>query len=140
MTWNEHPVLDELRRQSAWFAEHADEPARERRLPVEHVKRMRQLGLMRLLQPARYGGFEADPRVFLEAMFELAAVCGSSGWVLGVAGVHNYHVGLYDDAVQAEVWGDDPDTWISSSYAPSGTADPAEGGDIVRGRWSFSLG
>jgi 3-hydroxy-9,10-secoandrosta-1,3,5(10)-triene-9,17-dione monooxygenase len=139
-TWTEHPVLEELRSQAGWFADHSDEPAAERRLPFETMKRMRSLGLMRLLQPARYGGWEADPRVFLQAMFELSAVCGSSGWVLGVVGVHNYHVGLYDDAVQAEVWGDDPDTWISSSYAPSGTADPVEGGYIVRGRWSFSSG
>lgn len=140
MGWRDHPVLEELRANAGWFAEHSDQPALERRLPAETVKRMRSIGLMRLLQPARYGGFEADPRVFLQAMFELSAVCGSSGWVLGVVGVHNYHLGLYEDRVQAEVWGDDQDTWISSSYAPSGTADPAPGGYILRGRWSFSSG
>jgi 3-hydroxy-9,10-secoandrosta-1,3,5(10)-triene-9,17-dione monooxygenase len=140
MGWTDHAVLHDLRAQLGWFGEHSDEPAAERRLPTEAVKRIRSIGLMRLLQPARYGGLEADPRVFLQAMFELSSVCGSAGWVLGVVGVHNYHLGLYDDRVQAEVWGSNPDTWISSSYAPSGTADPVDGGFVLRGRWSFSSG
>lgn len=101
---------------------------------------MRDIGLMRLLQPARYGGREASPAAFVEAMLELSGACSAAGWVLGVVGVHHYHLGLYEDRLQREVWGEDEDTWISSSYAPSGTADQVEGGYVLRGRWSFSSG
>lgn len=136
----DHPVLDALRAELGFFRERADAAIEARRLPAETVKRMRDIGLMRILQPKRHGGFEADPAVFVQAMLELSAACGSAGWVLGVVGVHAYHLGLYDDTVQAEVWGDDPDTWMSSSYAPSGTAEAVDGGYVVRGRWSFSSG
>jgi len=27
---------------------------------------------------------------------------------------------LFPDQVQAEIWGDDPDTWVSSTYMPGG--------------------
>ena len=133
-------VLDDLRSSLAWFNERTEAAADARRLPDETAARMRDLGLMRLLQPARYGGHEAAPEVFVQAMLELSAACSAAGWVLGVVGVHHYHLGLYEDRLQREVWGEDPDTWISSSYAPSGTADRVEGGYVLRGRWSFSSG
>jgi 3-hydroxy-9,10-secoandrosta-1,3,5(10)-triene-9,17-dione monooxygenase len=133
-------VLEELDHRLGFFRDQAEGAAEARRLPDATVAAMRDIGLVRLLQPSRYGGQEADPRVFVEAMLALAGACGSAGWVLGVVGVHAYHLGLYDDRLQAEVWGEDPDTWISSSYAPSGTADQVEGGHVVRGRWSFSSG
>jgi 3-hydroxy-9,10-secoandrosta-1,3,5(10)-triene-9,17-dione monooxygenase len=42
--------------------------------------------------------------------------------------------------VQSEVWGEDPDTWVSSSYMPGGRMTPTEGGYTLNGRWSFSSG
>ena len=136
----EREVLAALRSSLPWFREQSEEAARARRLPEATVARIRDLGLMRLLQPARHGGFEAPPEAFVLAMLELSAACSAAGWVLGVVGVHHYHLGLYEDRLQAEVWGEDADTWISSSYAPSGTADRVEGGFVLRGRWSFSSG
>ena len=65
---------------------------------------------------------------------------GAAGWVLGVVGVHNWHIGLYADEVQREVWGDDPDTWVSSSYNYVGKASRVGGGFRLTGRWSFSSG
>jgi 3-hydroxy-9,10-secoandrosta-1,3,5(10)-triene-9,17-dione monooxygenase len=38
------------------------------------------------------------------------------------------------------VWGQDPATLVSSSYAPMGRATPVEGGFTFSGRWSFSSG
>jgi 3-hydroxy-9,10-secoandrosta-1,3,5(10)-triene-9,17-dione monooxygenase len=38
------------------------------------------------------------------------------------------------------VWGTDPGTLISSSYAPTGKVARAEGGYRISGRWSFSSG
>lgn len=95
---------------------------------------------MRLLQPKRFGGFEADPRMFYEALLSIASACGSTGWVTGVVGVHPWQIALFPDQVQNEVWGEDPDTWVSSSYMPGGRMTPTDGGYILNGRWSFSSG
>jgi 3-hydroxy-9,10-secoandrosta-1,3,5(10)-triene-9,17-dione monooxygenase len=54
--------------------------------------------------------------------------------------VHNWHIGLYADSVQQEVWGDNPDTWISSSYNYVGRATRVDGGFRLSGRWGFSSG
>jgi 3-hydroxy-9,10-secoandrosta-1,3,5(10)-triene-9,17-dione monooxygenase len=111
-----------------------------RRLPDETFKEFQEAGLFRALQPERWGGYEIDPLVFYEAIMEVAAVCPSSGWVLGVLGVHDWQLALFPERAQAEVWSDDSSVQISSSYAPTGSVEPVDGGFRVRGRWSFSSG
>ena len=135
-----HPALDALRDAGSELREQAAVSAEERRLSETTAKILRETGVMRLIQPARYGGLEADPRCFVEAMMTTAEYDGAAGWVLGVVGVHNWHIGLYADSVQEEVWGEDPDTWISSSYNYVGKATRVEGGFRLTGRWGFSSG
>jgi 3-hydroxy-9,10-secoandrosta-1,3,5(10)-triene-9,17-dione monooxygenase len=120
--------------------EHAQETEDRRSLDAETVKALAETGFFRLLQPARWGGVEADPIVFLESVRLLAGACGSTGWVGSVIGVHNWQLALFPDQAQHDVWGDDPGTRMSSSYAPTGKVRPVEGGYRLTGRWSFSSG
>ena len=78
-----------------------------RRLPDETFADFQEAGLFRALQPKRYGGYELDPGVFYQAVTEVGAVCGSSGWILGVLGVHNWHLAILTPRAQEEVWGED---------------------------------
>ena len=45
-----------------------------------------------------------------------------------------------NEQVQQEIWGEDPDTWMCSTYMPAGLATPVDGGYRFSGRWSFSSG
>ena len=76
-----------------------------RRLPDETFAEFEAAGLFRAMQPRRYGGFELDPGVFYQAATELAAVCGSTGWVFAVIGVHNWHLAQFPPQAQEDVWG-----------------------------------
>ena len=110
------------------------------RLPDDVAKLLKDIGIVRMLQPADFGGYEADPRDFLAAVMEVGHACPSAGWVSGVVGVHPWELALTSERLQEEVWGDDSDTWVASPYAPMGTATPVDGGYTVNGRWSFSSG
>ena len=57
-----------------------------RRIPDETIDDLRSAGLMKALQPARYGGFELEPVVLYRAARRIGEVCGSSAWVFGLAG------------------------------------------------------
>jgi 3-hydroxy-9,10-secoandrosta-1,3,5(10)-triene-9,17-dione monooxygenase len=135
-----HQVLDDIASSTDVLTTGEQESAELRRLAPSLVKHLREICVMRLMQPARYGGLEADPRVFSEAMFHISRQSSSAGWVTGVVGVHAWNLGLFDDRAQREVWGDDPDVWISSSYGPAGTAREVAGGYELTGRWGFSSG
>jgi hypothetical protein len=135
-----HPVLDAIADFSDELRTLEAESTELRRLSPAVVKKFREIGVMRIVQPACYGGFEADPRVFNEAVYAISRASSSAGWVTGVVGVHSWNIGLFDDATQREVLGEDPDTWISSSYGPAGKAERDPGGHVLSGRWSFSSG
>jgi 3-hydroxy-9,10-secoandrosta-1,3,5(10)-triene-9,17-dione monooxygenase len=124
------PVL----RQRAQEAEDA------RCVPPESIKALAETGFFRLLQPARFGGLEADPVTFYTAVRMIASACGSTGWVSSVVGVHPWQLALFPAQAQDDVWGTDPATRMSSSYAPTGRATLTEGGYRLEGRWSFSSG
>ena len=112
-----------------------------RRLPDETIADLHASGLFRMLQPARVGGSELPYR----ALFELTAVigqgCGSTAWVLGNLAAHHWLLGMWHPEAQDEIWGQSPDSLISSALAfARGRAQRAQGGYRLSGRWPFSSG
>lgn len=111
-----------------------------RRVPDETIADFREAGFFKMLQPARWGGLEVDPRAFFDVQMTVASACPSSAWVLGVVAVHAWQLALFPLEAQEDVWGKDPGTLVSSSYAPTGKVTRVEGGYRISGRWSFSSG
>ena len=109
-------------------------------LPDETFADFQQAGLFRALQPKRYGGYELDPDIFYQAVIEVGTVCGSSAWILGVIGVHNWHLAIFPPQAQEDVWGKNPSAQLSTSLAPTGTVERIDSGYRLSGRWSFSSG
>ncbi|MEZ5501464.1 MAG: acyl-CoA dehydrogenase family protein [Halioglobus sp.] len=109
-------------------------------LPAATIEALQEAGFFRIMQPARYGGFELDPEVFFRVQMILAGACMSTAWVLGVVAIHNWQLGLFDDRAQRDVWGEDDSTLISSSYMPVGKVEHVEGGYRLSGHWGFSSG
>ena len=94
-----------------------------RRLPDETIADLHSSGLFRMLQPARVGGSELPYR----ALFELTAVigqgCGSTAWVLANLAAHHWLLGMWHPEAQHEIWGQSPDSLISSALIfPRGRA------------------
>jgi 3-hydroxy-9,10-secoandrosta-1,3,5(10)-triene-9,17-dione monooxygenase len=114
--------------------------AAQRRLPVETVREMQEAGFFRVLQPARWGGYEMDPQVFYEIQMTLAEGCMSTAWTYGVLGVHPFQLALFDQRAQADVWDANDAALISSSYQPVGKVEPVNEGFLLSGRWGFSSG
>lgn len=133
-------VLDGVRDLLPTFRDRADEAENLRQVPESSVKALEETGFFRMLQPKRYGGLETDPVDFFTAVRDIASADGSTGWISSVLGVHPWQVGLFADEAQQAVWGSDPTTRLSSSYAPTGKATVTEGGYTLSGKWSFSSG
>jgi 3-hydroxy-9,10-secoandrosta-1,3,5(10)-triene-9,17-dione monooxygenase len=123
-----------------YLAEQAEEGNRLGRVPEAVVARMKDAGLFRVLQPRRWGGYEMSPEVFYDIQMILGEGDMSAAWVYGIVGVHSWHLALFDDRAAQEVWGDDQDVLIASTYMPVGKLTAAEGGYRLTGRWGFSSG
>lgn len=136
----DNEVLAAVRELLPGIAERARATEDARRVSDETIRGLADAGVFRMLQPKRYGGAEADPVHFYEAVRAISGACGSTGWVASVLGVHPWHLALYDDRAQAEVWGGDPGVLVCSSYAPTGTLTPVEGGYELSGGWRYASG
>ncbi|MEE2032295.1 3-hydroxy-9,10-secoandrosta-1,3,5(10)-triene-9,17-dione monooxygenase oxygenase subunit [Rhodococcus chondri] len=133
-------VLGAVRELLPGIADHAARVDETRRVPDETISALGAAGVFRMLQPRRYGGFESEPVRFYEVVRAIAGACGSTGWVTSVLGVHPWHLALFEDRAQAEVWGADDATLVSSAYAPVGRLVPVDGGYELSGHWMFSSG
>jgi 3-hydroxy-9,10-secoandrosta-1,3,5(10)-triene-9,17-dione monooxygenase len=47
---------------------------------------------------------------------------------------------MFSKQAQDDIWGENPDTLVSTSYGPRGTVKKVEGGYELNGRWMFSSG
>lgn len=135
-----NPFVESLRKHADEFRAEAIESEKLGRLSDRTAALIREVGLVRMLQPKAFGGHESDPQTFLESAYELASLSGSAGWVSGVVGLHPWEIAQLPETVQREVWGADPDTWISSPYTPVGRGRATDNGLVVSGRWSFASG
>jgi 3-hydroxy-9,10-secoandrosta-1,3,5(10)-triene-9,17-dione monooxygenase len=132
--------IDRVRSLLPALRERAPRAEQLRRLPDETFADFQEAGLFRALQPKRYGGYELDPGTLYQAVMEVGTVCGSSAWILGVIGVHNWHLAIFPAQAQEDVWGADTSLQLSTSLAPTGTVGRVDGGYRLQGRWSFSSG
>ena len=67
--------------------------------------------------------------------------CGSSTWLFSNIASHSWIAGMHYPETQEELWGDNPEALIASSFpAPGATAKVVDGGVVVDGTWSFASG
>jgi 3-hydroxy-9,10-secoandrosta-1,3,5(10)-triene-9,17-dione monooxygenase len=122
------------------LAARAAECERAGRVLPESVADFLDRDFHRMLQPARYGGFELGWDALAECTVEFARGCASTAWVFTVYGDHAQLIGGANAKLQDEVWGDDPRTLVATSFQPLGKVARVAGGYELAGRWSFSSG
>lgn len=123
-----------------WLREQADAVEAARSVPPATIQAFRDAGFFRILQPAIWGGYEMNPEVFFRVLMELGRGCPSSAWNLMILGIHQWEFGKMDPRAGTELWKNDPDILVSSSYAPWGKARKVEGGWMISGTWPSSSG
>lgn len=112
-----------------------------RRVPDVSVAELREAGLHRLLQPARYGGAEAHFGGTVDVVGTLSTGCASTGWVFAQYISHDFLLSYWPPDGQDDVWGARPDATIAGSLIPScGRAERTNGDWRLSGQWPFASG
>src|SRR6266699_3791330 len=138
---DERTLLERARALVPRLAERAPAATAARRLPGETIAEYHAAGILRILQPRRFGGQQGMFSLFSRIVEELTYGCASSAWVYAVLAEHQWIIAQYPEAAQIDVWGETPLAVASSSLAPRAAATPvASGGWRLSGRYSFSSG
>ena len=136
----ERATLDRARALIPRLAERAPAAAAARQLPAQTIAEYHAAGILRILQPRRFGGQQGRFSLFSQIVEELTYGCASSAWVYAVLAEHQWIIAQYPEEAQIDVWGDDPEAVASSSLAPRAAARRLSGGWRLSGRYSFSSG
>ena len=111
-----------------------------RDIPPETMADFHRLGILRIVQPRRFGGLEGRFSLFSRIVEILTEGCASTGWVYAVLGEHQWLLASYPLQAQIDVWGEDPLAVASSSLAPRAAAERVPGGWRLSGDYPFSSG
>ena len=118
-----------------------DETRENRKVLPEVREMIRDSGAARILQPPAYGGEAGPLRTVVDAVSEIGAACGSTGWATVQYVIHAFMVAQWPREMQDEVWGDDPKNLVAGILIQSlGRYERVDGGYKVSGRWPFVTG
>ena len=137
---DEFALLERTRALVPRLAERAASCTAGRTVPAETIADFHEAGIINILQPRRFGGFQGRFSLFSRVAEELTYGCASSAWVYAVLAEHQWIIAQYPEQAQVDVWGDDPLAVASSSLAPRAAAKKVAGGWRLSGKFPFSSG
>src|SRR5215831_6059688 len=137
---DERALLERARALIPRLADRALAATAARQLPAETIAEYHAAGILRILQPKRFGGMQGRFSLLSRIVEELTYGCASSAWVYAVLAEHQWILAQYPEQAQIDVWGDDPLAVASSSLAPREAAKCVPGGWRLSGRYPFSSG
>lgn len=136
-----NPMLDKLLPLLPAIRANAKKAEELRQVPQENIDMLNGIQLNRAFLPKAYGGFEISLPEFTDCIAALAGACCSTAWAYSLLCTHNHQMAMFSKEAQEEFWGENPDAVASSSIAPFGKYEEAEGGIIFNGdmRWSSGV-
>jgi alkylation response protein AidB-like acyl-CoA dehydrogenase len=111
-----------------------------RRIPIDIVDALRATGIFRMFAPRSHDGLELELSDALDVLTALARIDGSIGWITMIGSASGFFLPLLPRALYDRIYRDGPDLIIAGSTIPGGTAEAADGGWRVNGRWPFASG
>lgn len=109
-------------------------------LPDETREDLRNSGVARILQPARYGGAQAHFSGMVEILNAIGSGCGSTAWCLAQYIGHNFMVAQWSERAQQTVWADRQNLVAGILIPHLGRAEKVRGGYRLSGQWPFVSG
>ena len=126
------------------FQERGDQNRKDRQVSKQSVAELKEAGFFLSLLPKQYGGLEMSPQEFFRLQMQIAEYDMSTAWIGGIIAVHAYQLALMDPKACEELYSEEPNTLVSSSYNPMGgkvtQAENPEEGLMLQGRWGWSSG
>jgi len=132
-------ILARVRSLRPQIASRALAAEKAKRVPAETMDALRDTAVFRLMQPARFSGYEYGPAELAEIGFELGRACGSTGWCGTLAVCFGWMTSFFPLQAQQEVW-DNPDNLLAVSYTPSPKVEVVDGGIKIAGSWPWASG
>ena len=131
-------ILEKAKDLRPYLRERGQETELNRRISEETTQILKDLGFFKLLQPARYGGYEYGFTGFMDLIAEIGRGCTSTAWGCALGLIHQWLLATLPKQAQDDVWLENPQAILCGSYAPATHAVRVDGGFLIKGKWSFA--
>lgn len=111
-----------------------------RGVPPDLIDTLKSIGIFRMMVPRSHCGLELDLPALLQILAALGKVDGSIAWIAMITSALATRMPLFSREVYDEIYRDGPDLIFAGSIVPAGSAEAAEEGWHVTGRWPFASG
>jgi alkylation response protein AidB-like acyl-CoA dehydrogenase len=132
-------LVERVRAIQPLLREHALRSEQERRVTAEVVSALTDAGVYRMNVPRRYGGYQSRLSTQVEVLGEIAAGCGSTGFMALIQAGCSYIAALFPDEAQDEIF-TGPDVRVGGTLIPDAVAVATDGGYVVDGTSAFATG
>lgn len=132
-------LVERVREIQPLLREHALRTEQERRVTGEVVSALTAAGVYRMNVPRRYGGYQTRLSTQVEVLSEIAAGCGSTGFMALIQAGCSYIAALFPDEAQDEIF-TGPDVRVGGTLIPDALAVATDGGYVVNGTSGFATG
>ena len=122
------------------LAERAQEAEASRTVLSASVQEAEVAGFFGMIAPVGVGGQGGSFSEFMDVVRRMANGCASSAWTLSFLALHAWMVAKFGSEAQAEFFRDGKMPMAPAPLAPTGKAEPVEGGYRVSGRWEWATG
>lgn len=106
--------------------------------PTTRLPPWRRPAFFRICAPKQFGGYESDVRTYTDVITEIGRGCGSAAWIAFISNAAVWIACHYPEAVQREIFEENPDARFMGVLAPTATADRADGGYVITGKWAYA--
>lgn len=122
------------------IGEHAAAAEKARHQLDETIQGIVDAGLVRLLTPARWGGYELGFDTFVDTVLEIGKADASAGWCYSFLNIHAWLLAHFPEEAQHDVWQKTPDVLMADSLIPAGKVTATDSGYRISGSWPWVSG
>jgi alkylation response protein AidB-like acyl-CoA dehydrogenase len=132
-------LVERVRELQPLLRERALRTEQERRVTAEVVSALTDAGVYRMNVPRRYGGYQTRLSTQVQVLGEIAAGCGSTGFMALIQAGCSHIAALFPDEAQDEIF-TGPDVRVGGTLIPNAVAVATDGGYVVNGTSGFATG
>lgn len=115
----------------------------ENQLPAEIIEKLHEKGLLKVLRPEMFGGYQTDMRTFTEVVTEISRGNGSAGWFVSLSNIRDYMISYaFGRKALEEIFGTGDDVVLAGNFKPiKCNIKKVDGGyQIEEAQWPFVSG
>ena len=109
----------------------------------EVIEDLRSNGLLKVLRPEIFGGYQTNMRTYTEVVTEISRGNGSAGWFVSLSNIRDYMISYaFGQKALDEIFGEGQDVILAGNFKPiKCDIEKAEGGYLIKeAQWPFVSG